>query len=239
MASDVDLVVEAINGLKSNVFKDYIFPIGTLAISAFVGLRTSFYAVRYAEDVKADIHKIRVLNQTLLSANQMRNSLIAIKGNYHGNLLSHPIQRVLAIPPLASLPVIPQFNPIDLSFLADRVALASLDEHKWIRVEYIDTLFKNFDNAVQQWKLLTNEKRSLQPQLNGLMGIGLNSSLTIGAMHRLSELSRYNPQNLHKHLTKDASWLLSEFINKSIYQFIDQISSEITGNDFRVTGFRA
>lgn len=64
-------------------------------------------------------------------------------------------------------------------------------------------------------------------------------TLTIGAMHRLSELSRYNPQNLHKHLNKDASWLLSEFINKSIYQFIDQISSEITGNDFRVTGFRA
>ena len=64
-------------------------------------------------------------------------------------------------------------------------------------------------------------------------------TLTIGAMHRLSELSRYNPQTLSKHLNKDASWLLTEFINKSIYQFIDQISSEITGNDFRVTGFRA
>jgi hypothetical protein len=64
-------------------------------------------------------------------------------------------------------------------------------------------------------------------------------TLTIGAMHRLSELSRYNPQDLNKHLTKDASWLISEFINKSIYQFIDHISSEITGNDFRVTGFRA
>ncbi|MGB3750159.1 MAG: YaaC family protein [Arcobacteraceae bacterium] len=63
-------------------------------------------------------------------------------------------------------------------------------------------------------------------------------SLTIGAMHRLSELSRYNPKILSKHLEKDASWLLTEFINKSIYQFIDQISSEITGNDFRVTGFR-
>ncbi|EJN3357969.1 hypothetical protein J4H69_12155 [Vibrio alginolyticus] len=184
MASDVDLVVEAINGLKSNVFKDYIFPIGTLAISAFIGLKTSFYAIRYAEDVKADIHKIRVLNQTLLSANQMRNSLMAIKGNYHGKLQSHPIQRMLAIPPLASSPVIPQFNPIDLSFLADKVALESLDEHKWIRVEYIDTLFSNFDNAVQQWKLLTNEKRSLQPRLNGLMGVGLNNSQLINVLGR-------------------------------------------------------
>lgn len=66
-----------------------------------------------------------------------------------------------------------------------------------------------------------------------------NLTLTIGAMHRLSELSRYNPQILNKHLEKDGSWLMSEFINKSIYQFIDQISSEITGKDFRVTGFRA
>ena len=63
-------------------------------------------------------------------------------------------------------------------------------------------------------------------------------TLIIAGMHRLSELSRYDPQTLSKHLEKDASWLLTEFINKSIYQFIDQISSEITGNDFRVTGFR-
>lgn len=64
-------------------------------------------------------------------------------------------------------------------------------------------------------------------------------TLTIGAMHRLSELSRYNPQTLSRHLAKDSSWLISEFINKSVYQFIDQISSEITGMNFRVTGFRA
>ncbi len=58
------------------------------------------------------------------------------------------------------------------------------------------------------------------------------------AMHRLSELSRYQPQILKKHLERKSSWLLSEFINKSMVQFIDQVSSEITGNDFRVTGFR-
>jgi hypothetical protein len=68
--------------------------------------------------------------------------------------------------------------------------------------------------------------------------IKVHFTLIIAAMHWLSELSRYNPQILNKHLEKDASWLLTEFINKSIYQFIDQISSEITGNVFRVTGFR-
>ena len=63
--------------------------------------------------------------------------------------------------------------------------------------------------------------------------------LIYSAMHRLSELARYEPDILKSHLEKDASWLLNEFINKSVVQFIDQISSEITGNQFRITGFRS
>ncbi len=63
-------------------------------------------------------------------------------------------------------------------------------------------------------------------------------SLTFAAMHCLSEMSRYDPDRLAKHLEKSCGWLLTEFINKSIYQFIDMISSEISGDDFRVTGFR-
>ena len=63
--------------------------------------------------------------------------------------------------------------------------------------------------------------------------------LTYAAMHRLSELARYEPQSLRAHLEKDASWLLSEFIDKSIVQFVDQVSCEITGNEFRMTGFRS
>ncbi len=75
---------------------------------------------------------------------------------------------------------------------------------------------------------------------NDLKGvINKNSTiLTFAAMHRLSELSRYNPDILDKHLNGKSSWLISEFITKSLLQFIDSISSEITGDDFRVTGFR-
>jgi hypothetical protein len=65
-----------------------------------------------------------------------------------------------------------------------------------------------------------------------------NLVLIFATMHRLSEMARYEPQALVKHLEKNHSWLLTEFINKSPLQFIDEISSEITGNDFRATGFR-
>lgn len=47
------------------------------------------------------------------------------------------------------------------------------------------------------------------------------------AMHRLSEMSRYDPNTLDKHLAGKAGWLLTEFITKSIYQFIDMISSDV------------
>lgn len=53
--------------------------------------------------------------------------------------------------------------------------------------------------------------------------------LSYAAMHRLSELARYQPNILKSHLEKDSSWLLNEFIEKCLIQFLDQISSEITG----------
>ena len=53
-------------------------------------------------------------------------------------------------------------------------------------------------------------------------------TLMFAAMHRLSELSRYDPGGLDRHLSGQANWLLVEFINHSLGQFIDQIASEPT-----------
>ncbi len=56
--------------------------------------------------------------------------------------------------------------------------------------------------------------------------------LTFAAMHRLSELARYDPAGLERHLAGQANWLLREFISMSLDQFIDQVASEITGCQF-------
>jgi hypothetical protein len=64
-------------------------------------------------------------------------------------------------------------------------------------------------------------------------------TLTFAAMHRLSEISRYQPKLLETHLNSQYSWLINEFIEKSLPQFIDEISSEISGEYFRMTGFRS
>lgn len=61
-----------------------------------------------------------------------------------------------------------------------------------------------------------------------------NSQLVIilAAMHRLSELSRYDPVALSKHFGVNHNWLLTEFIEKSPGQFSYAIASEITGLEF-------
>ncbi len=64
------------------------------------------------------------------------------------------------------------------------------------------------------------------------------STITLAAMHRLSELSRYKPLELDSFLSGQKNWLLSEFIQQSPAQFFDEISSEITGHQFLVPNVR-
>ena len=59
-------------------------------------------------------------------------------------------------------------------------------------------------------------------------------SLTImfACMHRLSELARYEPFVLVNHFKLTQNWLLTEFIKGAPIEFIDQISCEITNQNF-------
>lgn len=63
-------------------------------------------------------------------------------------------------------------------------------------------------------------------------------TLTYAAMHRLSELARYEPLTLAGHFDAQHNWLLAEFIEVAPRQFIDEVASELTGRDFMVPGIR-
>lgn len=54
-------------------------------------------------------------------------------------------------------------------------------------------------------------------------------TLIYGVMHWLSELVRYSPDVFDKVMNSRQNWLIQEFINMALPQFIDEISSEITG----------
>jgi YaaC-like Protein len=63
--------------------------------------------------------------------------------------------------------------------------------------------------------------------------------LMFAAMHKLSELSRYDPLRLNEHLESRHNWLVAEFLSVAPSQFVHGVASEITGREFlRPDAFR-
>ena len=65
-------------------------------------------------------------------------------------------------------------------------------------------------------------------------------SMTIiyGVMHWLSELVRYTPEIFDKLMKSRQNWLIREFVEIGLPQFVDEISSEITGANIMCPGIR-
>lgn len=80
-------------------------------------------------------------------------------------------------------------------------------------------------------------KRIVSTNNNQLQDIS-SAVLIFAVFHWLSELVRYQPKVFNKYMSSKQNWLLHEFINKALDQFVDEISSEITGEDTMCTGFR-
>ena len=63
-------------------------------------------------------------------------------------------------------------------------------------------------------------------------------TLIYALMHWLSELVRYNPRLFDGYMKTNQNWLINEFIENALYQFIDEISCEITKKDIMTSGYR-
>ncbi len=63
-------------------------------------------------------------------------------------------------------------------------------------------------------------------------------TLTLSAMHRLSEICRYKPSQLQSYLDGQKNWLLSEFVAMAPAQFLDEIASEMTGHQIMIPNVR-
>ncbi len=57
--------------------------------------------------------------------------------------------------------------------------------------------------------------------------------IAFAAMHRLSELSRYDPDKLARHFNNRYGWLLSEFLARTLDQALDDLASEISGHEVK------
>lgn len=69
--------------------------------------------------------------------------------------------------------------------------------------------------------------------------VSVPSSVSIFCVfHWISELVRYNPKLFNKYMKSKQNWLLHEFINNALDQFVNEIGCEITGEDIMCTGYR-
>lgn len=67
--------------------------------------------------------------------------------------------------------------------------------------------------------------------------INLNTmTINMAAMHRVSEIARYKPEQLSRLMKSKENWLLHEYISKALDQFIDELAAEITKQDIMCTG---
>lgn len=63
-------------------------------------------------------------------------------------------------------------------------------------------------------------------------------TLIFAVMHWLSELTRYNPEKFDTMMKTKQNWLIHEFVDNALYQFIDEISCEMTDADIMTSGYR-
>lgn len=63
-------------------------------------------------------------------------------------------------------------------------------------------------------------------------------TLIFSVMHWLSELVRYSPERFNMLMGTKQNWLIHEFIDNALYQYIDEISCEMTGADIMPSGHR-
>jgi len=159
-------VTEAIHGLYSNPIKDYIFPAISALSSAALGAWAAFYAVNTQERNRIHIQNVDSINDATLKASEARNILMAIKSNYHNELSSSPYQRLMTIPR------IPIDEPAINFKISTLVFLAPTDVgdiySKWQRIEHLDILFKNYNQALFIWKKRNESFEEMIPQLRQL-----------------------------------------------------------------------
>ena len=103
--------------------------------------------------------------------------------------------------------------------------------------------FKNGNDELRrEFQYIRSSKRLWylkRTALNNPDVMNLNSMLIImAAMHRISEIVRYKPEQMAHLLNSKENWLLHEFLTLSLDQFIDELAAEITGQDIMCTGIK-
>ncbi|EGZ6890577.1 hypothetical protein DDN52_18390 [Vibrio cholerae] len=202
--------MNAIEGLHTNIVKDYILPVGSVLFSGFLGASVAYYSVDRQEKTKIEISKIQNINNTLLTAMDVRMCLISIKQNYFGLVNDEPIRRMLTVPPIILSEREAKIDFASLSFIAPNVNETTFN--KWSSIEYISTIFSNYNSVLSLWSKRNDIITSLMPTLKPYLGKPINYQLLQqligdGLITQLSDLTERA-----LHMTDDLLIEVSSFL---------------------------
>lgn len=193
MVESVENIVDAIESLRSNPYKDYILPVGSVLASAGVGIFAASFSVHEQERNKTQLANIDLVNQLILIACDIRDNLIALKSNYFYQIDSHPIRRILTIPPIV-------FN--DTKHLIDVSRLSFLhtekdgsEPNKWLNVLRTKGIIKNYNFLMDMWHMRNRLfEESVHPLISEFHGGKINHEefialLGVGKVAELSDVT--------------------------------------------------
>jgi hypothetical protein len=165
MSNNVDLIVSAIKSLQyeSNIFKDYVFPILSIAFTPIIGAGAAYWAIRHQDMIQIEKNKIDTSNSWILKIDSVRSTLIAIKQNYHGKLTDNPIQRALKIPTIIQNVHTLSGDLSGLSFIIQKSN--NLKNEKWSQISRISAMIENYNNLMIIWEKRNQFERPLKEKL--------------------------------------------------------------------------
>jgi hypothetical protein len=163
MHEETELVVKAIESLQQegNVFKDYAFPLITGFFSSVLGAFVAYITINHQDKIKLEKDRIHTINDWILLAEGAMQSLIAIKGNYHGNLSSNPFQRALTTRAFIHSTNRIDKNISELSFIIPRKDDKKAAAEKWRQLPRIRAIFENYNSAIELWNKRSEDGRPL------------------------------------------------------------------------------
>jgi hypothetical protein len=173
---ETELLVNAIEALKQepNYIKDYIFPIASALFTSVLGAGIAFFTLRHQEEVQFEKDKMNNANKWTLKIEEARASLIAIKGNYNGQLLSDPFQRISAIPTILfhAEPIAEDYQ--DLSFIVPK---KDEEPEKWSQITQVRAMVSNYNYILKLWEQRNDINQAFKEKL--LQAHGNNAHMTL------------------------------------------------------------
>lgn len=172
MGSDVSLVVEAINGLKteSSIYKDYFFPVMSSFFSAVLGAWVAYFALKFQDRNLVEREKLVSCNDWTITMEGGFQSLISIKDSYSSELGDNPIQRALTVRSILGDSKKIEKNIATLSFIVPKRSDQESVDEKWRSLSRIGALVSNYNLVFSIWKKRNDFERPLREKLMSAVG---------------------------------------------------------------------